>query len=65
MQISEDAFSDFGKTKVEAITFTSKTKPELAYKFLYTLQDRNIRFPVTEEIANDLHSIKKFKQAPV
>lgn len=63
MQLSEDAISDFGKTKVEAITFTSKTKPELAYKLLYALQDRNIRFPVTEEIANDLHSNKKIQDS--
>lgn len=61
MQLAEDAISDFGKSKVEAITFTSKTKPELAYKLLYAFQDRNIRFPVTEEITNDLHSIKKIQ----
>lgn len=61
MQLAEDAVLDFGKTKVEAITFTQKTKAELAYKLLYAFQDRNIRFPVTEVVSNDLHSIKKIQ----
>ena len=52
---------DFGRNRVEAITFTQKTKEELAYKLLYAFQDRNIRFPVNEEILNDLHSIRKIQ----
>lgn len=57
-QLAEDAELDFGK-KVEGITFSAKTKEELAYKLYYAFEDRNIRFPDDEDFKNDIHSIKR------
>lgn len=61
MQMAEDAIIDFGRTKVEAINFTQKTKEELAYKLLYAFQDKNIRFSANDAIINDLHSVRKIQ----
>ncbi len=59
MQMAEDTQLEFGKSRVEAITFTSKAKEELAYKLYYAFQDRNIRFPNIEAIKDDIHSIRR------
>lgn len=58
-EMAENAQIDFGKAKVEPITFTNKSKEELAYKLYYAFEDCNIRFPDDENTKNDIHSIKK------
>lgn len=62
-QTAEEAVTDFGRLKVDAITFTAKMKEELAFKLLYAFQDRNIRIPDDELIKNDLHSVKRMASA--
>lgn len=59
MQLAEDAQIDYGKTRVEDITFTNAVKEELAFLVLRTFQDRNIRIPIDNALKEDLHSIKK------
>lgn len=59
-QLAEDASIDF-KHIAEALTFTNKSKEELAFGLLYAFQDNNLRFPCEEKIVNDLHSLKKLK----
>lgn len=63
MQMAEDAQLEFGKFRVEAITFSNKTKEELAYKLYYAFQDRNIRFPNEERIKDDIHSVRRIPTA--
>lgn len=59
MQLAEDAQLDFGKTRVEDITFTNSLKEEIAFSLLRAFQDRTIRIPKDESLKDDLHSIKK------
>ncbi len=59
MQLAEEAQQAFGRFKVEAITFTSKVKEELAFDLLTKFQDRLIKIPADKNIREDLHSIRK------
>lgn len=58
-QLAEDAQIDFGKYRIDAVTFTSKVKEELAYDLRREFEDRNIRIPDDEILTDDLHSLKK------
>ncbi len=62
-QMAEELKDEFGSRMVEPITFTQKMKEELAYKLLYTFQDRNIRVPDYQLLKDDIHSIKKMPTA--
>lgn len=59
MQLAEDAQIEFGKYKVEPITFTSKNKEELAYSLKRSVDDNSIFVPNDFDIREDLHSVKK------
>ena len=59
MQLAEEAQQAFGKYKVEAVTFTSKVKEELAYGLRTDFEDRTIRIPSDPAIREDLHSLRK------
>jgi phage FluMu gp28-like protein len=58
MQLAEEAQDKYG-SKVEPVSFTSKTKEKLAYQTRSRMQDRGLRIPIDRDIHNDLHSIKK------
>ncbi|MEJ5263597.1 MAG: hypothetical protein WHT45_13005, partial [Ignavibacterium sp.] len=49
--------------RVEPITFTGKTKEELAYNLLRMVEDRQIFIPPDKNIREDLHSIRKVTTA--
>ena len=59
MQIAETAQSDFGKYRVEAITFTNKVKEELAYNLRTNFEDKTIYIPSAHIIREDLHSVRR------
>lgn len=59
MQLAEEAQEKFGKTRVEAITFTPKTKEVLAYKIKRRFDDNSICIPKSFEIREDFHSVRK------
>ncbi|MDD3236820.1 MAG: terminase family protein [Candidatus Gastranaerophilales bacterium] len=59
MNLAEDAQIDYGKTKVEDISFTNSLKEELAFNVLRAFQDKAIRIPNDSALKSDLHSIKK------
>lgn len=59
MQLAEDAQADFGKYRVEAVTFTGPVKEELAYPVLTTFQDKQVIIPDDFTIRESLHSVKK------
>jgi phage FluMu gp28-like protein len=59
MQIAEEAVHDFGKFRVEPITFTATVKEQLAYGLYRKLEDRRITIPRDDSIREDLHSIRK------
>ncbi len=59
MQFAENAQNHFGKSRVEAVTFNSKIKEDLAFGLLTNFQDKGIRIPFNEKLREDLHSVKK------
>lgn len=59
MQMAENAQVKFGKYRVEPITFTNKTKEELAYTLRTHFENRTVFIPKRHEIREDLHSIRK------
>lgn len=63
MQLAEESQDRFGRYRVEPITFTGKTKEELAYNLLRLIEDRQIFIPPDKNIREDLHSIRKITTA--
>ena len=57
MQLAESAVEDFGAHRVEAVTFTSALKSQLAGRLRVAVEARRIRIPVDEAIRNDWHSL--------
>lgn len=60
-QLAEDAQIDFGKSRVDAIHFTGKSKEEMAYNMRMEIEDRNVRYPDDEALREDFHSVKKIQ----
>jgi len=58
-QLAENLSIKFGTYRVEPVEFTAKVKNDLATRTLRKFQDRLIRTPVSQQLRNDLHSIKK------
>jgi phage FluMu gp28-like protein len=59
MQLAETAQKQFGKYRVEPITFTNKSKEEMAYNLRINFEDKSIFIPPDHEIREDLHSIRR------
>mgnify|MGYP001254030446 CR=1 FL=1 len=59
MQLAEEAQDEFGKYRVEPITFSNVMKEEMAYKLRPYFEDVAIRIPDQFELREDLHSVKK------
>nr|MDA8087915.1 terminase family protein [Nitrospiraceae bacterium] len=58
-QMAEEAAEKFGPV-VEAVTFTAKTKEDLAITLRRKFEDRQVRIPADRDIREDIHSVKKF-----
>lgn len=56
---SDDAQRRFGEHRVEAVTFTPKTKEALAYPVRGRMQDRTLRIPYDPTTRSDLRSVTK------
>jgi phage FluMu gp28-like protein len=59
MQFAERAQERFGSHRVEAVTFTSLMKQQLAGGLRLKVEDASIQIPVCEKIRNDWHSVTK------
>lgn len=59
MQLAEEAQKEFGKYRVESVSFTGPVKEELGFGLLRSMQDKNTRIPEQHELREDLHSIRK------
>ncbi|MCB9849138.1 MAG: hypothetical protein H6817_00365 [Phycisphaerales bacterium] len=59
MQLAEEAQTQFGKHRIEAVTFTAGIKTQLAGRLRIAVEDQRIRIPVDEAIRNDWHSIER------
>lgn len=59
MQLAEEAQEKFGRTRVEAITFTSAVKEDLASGMLPWFEDGAIFIPEDPAIREDLHMVRK------
>lgn len=60
MQLAEEAQEKFGETKVEAVTFTSAVKEDLAVTMMRAFQDKRVRVPIDRDVRSDLHSVRKY-----
>jgi phage FluMu gp28-like protein len=58
-QLAERAQERFGARRVEAVTFTSAVKEELAYPLRAAFERRAVRLPADKHIRADLRAIKK------
>lgn len=59
MQFAEEAQEDFGKFKVEAVSFTNAVKEDLAFSFRRSVEEKGMIVPADEDVREDLHSVKK------
>jgi phage FluMu gp28-like protein len=62
-QLAEDAQITFGLSKVECVTFTNKSKEEMAYQLYTAVEDRLLLIDINTSDAaiEDYHSVKKSK----
>ena len=58
-QLAEDAQLDFGKSRVDAVQFTAKSKEEMAYNLRMNIEDKSVRYPDDDLLREDLHSVKR------
>jgi phage FluMu gp28-like protein len=56
---ADDAQDKFGEHRIEAVTFTPKTKEALAYPVRGRMQDRTLRIPYDTQVRADLRSVTK------
>jgi len=59
MQLAEQAVERFGEHRVEAVTFTSALKSQIAMGLRIAIEGRRIRIPNDERIRNDWHSVQR------
>jgi phage FluMu gp28-like protein len=59
MQIAEEATGDFGRHRVEPVTFTNPVKEELAYALRRQVEEKTLVLPESQAVREDLHSVKK------
>lgn len=59
----DDAQRRFGESRVEGVTFTTRTKEALAYPVRNKMQDRTLRIPYDPLIRSDLRSVTKVTTA--
>ncbi len=59
MQLAEAAVEDFGRHRVEAVTFTNTIKNQLSAHLRIAVEDRRIRIPVDQAIRNDWHALER------
>lgn len=55
----DDAQANFGKYRVELVTFTPRVKEELAYPVRGRMEDKKLRIPYKPEIRADLRAVTK------
>lgn len=63
MQLAEEAQYQFGRYRVEAVTFNAKAKEEMAYRLRTEAEDRSTLIPNEFEVREDLHSVRKLTTA--
>lgn len=59
MQLAEDAVRDYGRFRVEPVTFTNSWKEEAAYELRRRVEEKTIVLPQSQDVRDDLHSVKK------
>ncbi len=63
MNLAEDAEFDFGKSRVEPVTFTNRCKEEMATNLKIKMEDRALFLPRDDKVRDDFHSIRKINLA--
>ncbi|MFA5161162.1 MAG: terminase family protein [Elusimicrobiales bacterium] len=63
MQMAEETQDEFGKYRIEPVTFTNAVKEDLAYGLRRKFEDRAIRIFPSFKLRESLHSVKKITTA--
>lgn len=63
MQLAEDAQLDFGRFRVEPVTFTGPVKEDMAYRLYRAMEDVSLLVPNDYKLREDLHSVRKVTTA--
>lgn len=63
MQLAEEAQLQFGRARVENVTFTPAAKSEMAFQLKGRFEDRRILIPPDPVIRASLHSVRKLTTA--
>jgi len=59
----EDAQRKYGELGVEGVIFSAPVKLDLANGLKRRVEDRRVRIPVSQDVRDDLHSVKKITTA--
>jgi len=59
MQLAEQVVERFGQHRVEAVTFTTALKSQMASGLRIAVESQRIRIPNDERIRNDWHSVQR------
>jgi len=59
MPLAEAAVEQFGRSRVEPVQFTLSVKDELAVHLRLRIEEGSLRIPVSEEIRNDFHGVRR------
>ncbi|MBI5646681.1 MAG: hypothetical protein HY962_07090 [Ignavibacteriae bacterium] len=58
-ELAEDAVTDYGRTRVEAVNFTNPVKADLASRLRNRMEDRRLLVPPIDRIRESFHSIRR------
>ena len=59
MQLAEEAEYQFGKFKIDKVTFTNAVKEDIAFRLKSDLEGHNIKMPADSEARDDYESVQK------
>lgn len=59
MQLAEEAQTEFGRYRVEAVTFTAGVKSEMSHQLRGRFEDRRVLIPPDPVYRESLHSVRK------
>jgi len=59
MQLAEEAQEEFGRSRVEAVTFSAPAKSEMSHQLRGRFEDRRIVIPPDPVYRQSLHSVRK------
>jgi phage FluMu gp28-like protein len=63
MQLAEEAIDQFGRYRIEAVTFNGPVKEDLSYRLRSRMEDRRLVIPADTFVRDSFHAIRKTTSA--